>query len=525
MQRTAATRALSPRAPVAHRHAAPRRARARLAIAASMSGEPLVPILMGSASDVGHCEKIAKALTRLGIASEMRIASAHKVPGRLLALLGGYEADGRPKVYIAVAGRSNALSGVLDAAVSAPVVSCPPYSDSFAGADLFSSIRMPGGVAPALVLDPAGAALFAAKVLALSHAPTRARIAAAQAAARHRLVADDAALAASAYLPRIKSAREAGRPVADSGDVLGKVVARGKVRDQYEIEGERGEKMLALVTTDRQSAFDRVLAAVPYKGAVLNLVSAWWFARTKHIVANHVVAVPHANVTIARKCVPFAVEFVVRAYITGSTSTSLWKNYDALGKREYCGIRFPEGLRKNERLEKAVLTPTTKADEGDRPISAGEIMSEGIMSGADFDTCANAAMALFRYGQETAIENGLILVDTKYEFGKDADGEIRLIDEIHTPDSSRYWMAASYQERFDEGREPENVDKEFLRLWFVDNCDPYDKSNKLPAAPGPLVDKLSMKYIMLYELITGERFDFDAVDRGANAPYDAVSAK
>lgn len=491
---------------------------------------PLVPILMGSASDTAHCEKISAALSRLGIASEMRIASAHKVPSRLLDVLAAYENCPRPKVYIAVAGRSNALSGVLDCAVISPVVSCPPYSETFGGADLFSSIRMPSGVAPALVLDPAGAALFAAKVFALHSRKVRDNIDALQAANRHRLSADDAALVARSYLPRISATRtakitlentDASLIFGSAGDGTERI--QGKVRDRYEFDGDNGRPMVALVTTDRQSAFDRILATVPYKGAVLNLVSAWWFSRTQHIIDNHVISIPHANVTVAHRCAPFAIEFVVRGYITGSTNTSLWKNYSEGGKREYCGIKFPDGLVKNEKLRTPVLTPTTKSDLGDRPIAPADIIKEGIMSQEDFDVCANAAMKLFEYGQRTALENGLILVDTKYEFGRSAnDGVIRLIDEIHTPDSSRYWMAASYSVRFNAGKEPENVDKEFLRLWFAENCDPYNTDVPLPNAPDQLVDQLSMKYVMLYELITGERFDFERAEKGPAGISQAI---
>lgn len=481
---------------------------------------------MGSAADTAHCKKIASALSALGIESEMRIASAHKVPARLLDLLHSYEEDPRPKIYVAVAGRSNALSGMLDCAVAAPVVSCPPYSDAFGGADLFSSIRMPSGVVPALILDPAGTAMFAAKVFGLTDATIRSAVSRAQSANRDRLRADDTKLVTEAYMPQIAAAREAADCILAAtdaptvfGSAAGSVTARleGKVRDRYEFSAGGGSQRLALVTTDRQSAFDRVLAQVPYKGAVLNLVSAWWFARTQHIVPNHVVSVPHPNVTVALKCTPFPVEFVVRGFITGSTDTSLWHNYNTLGKREYCGLRFPDGLRKNQRLDAAVLTPTTKADAGDKPISVAEIVSEGHMTQADCDACAKAAMALFEYGQRTAASNGLILVDTKYEFGKDADGTIRLIDEIHTPDSSRYWLAASYDARFAKREEPENVDKEFLRLWFRDNSEPYDKSKPLPDAPNDLVDELSRRYIMLYELITGEVFDFSAAEAGVAA--------
>lgn len=470
---------------------------------------------------MSYCQSIADALTALGIQSELRIASAHKIPTRLLSLLKAYEADPRPKLYIAVAGRSNALSGMLDCAVSAPVISCPPYSDKFAGADLFSSIRMPSGVAPALVLEPGQAALLAAKVLGVYDEAARASVAALQKANRDRLYIDDAEAVTKMYASQIAAIREASATLTNTNESLvfgGKAgveaVRNGKVRDQYDFSGDDGEgngaaKLVALVTTDRQSAFDRVLAAIPFKGAVLNLTSAWWFEQTRHIVDNHVVAVPHPNVTVARRCDPFPVEFVVRGYITGSTETSLWKNYSK-GVRKYCGIEFPDGLVKNQKLEKNVLTPTTKEVAGDRPISPAEVVSEGLMTQADWDVCAGAAMKLFEFGQQVASEHGLILVDTKYEFGKDENGVIRLIDEIHTPDSSRYWLATSYKSRTRQGKEPENIDKEFLRLWFRDNCDPYEKSKQLPEAPTALVDELSRRYIMLYELITGSTFEFSA---------------
>lgn len=275
----------------------------------------------------------------------------------------------------------------------------------------------------------------------------------------------------------------------------------GKVRDMYDL----GDK-LALITTDRQSAFDRILAAIPYKGHVLNLTSTWWFDHTEHIVKNHVIDVPDPNVIIAEKCIVFPIEFVVRGFITGSTSTSLWTVYKN-GSRNYCGNKLPEGLVKNQQLQKPMLTPTTKEKEHDRPISPNEIVSEKWMSQADWDAASHIALRLFEFGQEQALKNGLILVDTKYEFGKDKNGNIVLIDEIHTPDSSRYWLADTYEDRFKNGQEPQNIDKEFLRLWFVDNCDPYN-DEELPAAPDELVIELSQRYIMLYEMITGNKFKF-----------------
>lgn len=310
-----------------------------------------------------------------------------------------------------------------------------------------------------------------------------------------------------AYVDKIASSYDASHQI--TGNNVAFVSAKGvspprlmgKVRDRYDL----GAK-LALVTTDRQSGFDRMLALVPYKGQVLNLTSAYWFEQTKDIVPNHLISVPHPNVSIVMKCTPFPIEFVVRSYMTGSTSTSIWKNYQD-GVRKYCGHDLPEGMVKNQKLEKTILTPTTKEDDHDRPISAEEVVKEGWMTKDDFDACEKAALAVFARGQEVSAKRGLMLVDTKYEFGKDEDGTIRLIDEVNTPDSSRYWVSNSYKQRIAEGKEPENIDKEFLRLWFRDNCDPY-KDEKLPEAPKDLVVELSRRYINLYETITGSEFEF-----------------
>ena len=275
----------------------------------------------------------------------------------------------------------------------------------------------------------------------------------------------------------------------------------GKVRDQYDL----GDK-IALITTDRQSAFDRILASIPFKGQVLNLTSAWWFEQTKHIIDNQVIDIPDPNVTLAKKCKVFPIEFVVRGYITGSTSTSLWPVYNN-GSRDYCGNALEEGLVKNQKLDANMLTPTTKEVDHDRPISPEDIVKEGWMNQEDWDYCSSKALELFSFGQEKAAANGMILVDTKYETGRDSDGNIVLIDEIHTPDSSRYWIADTYDERMNAGKEPQNIDKEFLRLWFMDNCDPYN-DEVLPEAPNELVTELSSRYIYLYETITGGLFPF-----------------
>ena len=275
----------------------------------------------------------------------------------------------------------------------------------------------------------------------------------------------------------------------------------GKVRDAYFLDDR-----VVMISTDRQSAFDRVLAAIPYKGAVLNSVSAWWFKQTEHLFPNHLISTPDPNVSIVEKCTVFPVEFVVRGYITGTTDTSLWTVYNK-GDREYCGNTLPEGLKKNDKLITPMLTPTTKDKVHDRPVSREEIIDLGLMSAEDYDVAAKMSLDLFSFGQETAKKNGLILVDTKYEIGTDFSGKIKFVDEIHTPDSSRFWISSSYKERIAAGQEPENIDKEFLRLWFAKNCDPYN-DEVLPDAPDDLVAELSARYILLYELITGEKFIF-----------------
>ena len=274
----------------------------------------------------------------------------------------------------------------------------------------------------------------------------------------------------------------------------------GKVRDTYLLD----ETMIAVVT-DRLSAFDRHLAHIPFKGAVLNQTSAWWFKQTEDVVPNAWISSPDPNVTIMRRCEVFPIEFVVRGYLTGSTSTSLWTHYKA-GGRDYCGNVLADGLVKNQKLPENVVTPTTKEKEHDRPISLKDIVSEGWMNQADLEYCVEKTLAVFAKAQRVAAEKGLILVDTKYEFGKDVvDGTIRLIDEINTPDSSRYWIMDSYETRNASGSEPEMIDKEFLRLWFAERCDPYTDET-LPRAPDALVVELAQRYIKLYEMITGETF-------------------
>lgn len=277
----------------------------------------------------------------------------------------------------------------------------------------------------------------------------------------------------------------------------------GKVRDTYDV----GDGRLLLVTTDRQSGFDRLLGAIPFKGQVLNRTSLFWFERTRGIIANHVISSPHANALLARRCKVLPIEFVVRGYMTGSTDTSVWTQYSN-GVRTYCGHHLPEGMKKNERLPENIVTPTTKEKLHDRPITADEIIAEGWLTAAQWEFASAKALELFAFGQKLATDRGLMLVDTKYEFGVADDGEILLIDEIHTPDSSRYWLSDSYAERLAAGQEPNMIDKEFFRLWFRERCDPY-KDKVLPVPPDDLIAELAARYIQLFESITGMAFEPD----------------
>lgn len=277
----------------------------------------------------------------------------------------------------------------------------------------------------------------------------------------------------------------------------------GKVRDTYDLNDGR----LLLITTDRQSGFDRMLGAIPYKGQVLNRTSLHWFDATKHIVPNHVLDSPHANTLLARKCRVLPIEFVVRGYLTGSTDTAIWTQY-AAGQRTFGGLTLSDGLRKNEKLPQSLITPTTKETTHDRPITPAEILAERWLTADEWAFTSAKALELFSFGQQVAAQRGLILVDTKYEFGVTPKGEILLIDEVHTPDSSRYWLADSYESRLAAAQEPDMIDKEFFRLWFRERCDPY-KDAVLPTAPPDLIAELASRYIQLYERITGSAFTPD----------------
>jgi phosphoribosylaminoimidazole-succinocarboxamide synthase len=277
---------------------------------------------------------------------------------------------------------------------------------------------------------------------------------------------------------------------------------QGKVRENYDLpDGRR-----ILISTDRQSAFDQVLAAVPFKGQVLTQTARFWFEATSDICPNHVIEYPDPNVVVGRRLDMLPIEMVVRDYLTGSTDTSIWSMYRA-GRRAMYGLDFPDGLIKNDKLPATILTPTTKAAVGghDAPISPAEIVATGLLTQAQWDELARVSLALFARGREISARNGLILVDTQFEFGLDGEGRITLADEILTPDSSRYWQAASYPERHAKGEEPESLDKEFLRLWIAARCDPY--TQPIPAIPDDTLVEFSQKYISLFERITGRDFE------------------
>ncbi|MGE0868278.1 MAG: phosphoribosylaminoimidazolesuccinocarboxamide synthase [Kofleriaceae bacterium] len=287
--------------------------------------------------------------------------------------------------------------------------------------------------------------------------------------------------------------------------IRGKKLERydGKVRDCY-IDRERGERII--VVTDRLSAFDAVVGTIPSKGQVLNQLARFWFERTKHIAPNHLIATPDPNVMIARECEPLPVELVMRAYLTGVTSTSIWKAYER-GDRTFCGHPLPDGMVKNQRLPQAILTPSTKAAKGDHDISVSrdQLLAMGKIDPAVFDRAAEIAATLFAEGQRHAAAQGLILADTKYEMGIAKDGTITVIDEIHTPDSSRYWYAEDYDARLARREEPRSLDKEYVRRWLAGEAK-WSGDGPPPVMPDDIRIEAAKRYIASFELVTGTTF-------------------
>ncbi|MBC7479209.1 MAG: phosphoribosylaminoimidazolesuccinocarboxamide synthase [Pseudorhodobacter sp.] len=278
----------------------------------------------------------------------------------------------------------------------------------------------------------------------------------------------------------------------------------GKVRDCYDLpDGSR-----ILISSDRISAFDRILTAIPFKGQVLTQMARYWFDRTADIAANHVISYPDPNVVIGKRVSILPVEIVVRGYLAGTTSTSVLTQYRK-GARQMYGHTLPDGLRDNQILPHAIITPTSKAFDGghDEPLTAADILAQGLLTTSQWDEVSAKSLALFARGQTLAAERGLILVDTKYEFGLDDQGQILLADEIHTPDSSRYWLTSGYDAAFASGTRPPSFDKDVIRAWVVARCDPY--KDPIPEIPAQVIEATSKAYIEAYEAITGQTFTPD----------------
>lgn len=280
----------------------------------------------------------------------------------------------------------------------------------------------------------------------------------------------------------------------------------GKVRDNY----SRGDRRI-LIVTDRLSAFDRIITLIPFKGQVLNQIAQFWFENTKDIAGNHVIEFPDPNVVVAKQCRALPVEMVVRGYITGVTSTSAWYHYEK-GERNFCGNLLPDGMRKDQKFDAPIITPSTKAEHGDHDesVSREQILERGIISPEQFDEMAEMAMKLYKRGVEICAKQGIILVDTKYEFGISPEGKIILIDEIHTPDSSRFWFADEYEARFASGEPQKKIDKEYLREWLA--AKGFTGEGEIPVVPDNVRVETARRYIQAYELITGLQFSAEVGD-------------
>ncbi|MFN7222827.1 MAG: phosphoribosylaminoimidazolesuccinocarboxamide synthase [Paracoccaceae bacterium] len=296
----------------------------------------------------------------------------------------------------------------------------------------------------------------------------------------------------------------------------------GKVRDCYDLPptADHPDGLRILISSDRISAFDRILAAIPYKGQVLTQTARFWFDQTADICPNHVVAYPDPNVVIGKRVTILPVEIVVRGYLAGTTSTSVLTQYRK-GARHMYGHTLPDGLRDNAPLPQAIITPTSKAFDGahDEPLTKDDILAQGLLTPAQWDEVSDYALALFARGQKMAAERGLILVDTKYEFGTDSDGNILIADEIHTPDSSRYWRADGYAAAYEAGIRPPSFDKDVIRAWVAARCDPYNEP--IPEIPADMIAQTAQVYIDAYEAITGQTF---RPDTSAATPLDRIRA-
>jgi phosphoribosylaminoimidazole-succinocarboxamide synthase len=488
-----------------------------------MSKSYLVPIILGSHKDLPHANKIATYLNQFGAIPVIRICSAHKAPTVLLDILKAYESNDDIYVYITVAGKSNALSALIDGNTVKSVISCPPLSHA-SMYDLPSSTSMPTEIAPLVVLNPVNAAVAAMKIMGCVEPKFRAAINQIHMKNKQLLNIEDTRNKYKWITPDAYNSLKNGFETLNEREQLvlkytkngaceETPFKKGKIRDIYRLTDDfkvnrdiyHKDEVIALVATNRLSGFDRYLCDVPFKGAVLNAISGWWFEKTAHLMPNHILDSKQQRISIVKQCKVFPIEFVMRSYMTGSTQTSIWQNYNK-GVRNYCGHELRDGYIKNNRLDTVLLTPTTKSDIHDELISASEVVSQGHMSQEHWDICEKYAYELFKYGQEVCAEKGLILVDTKYEFGLDNGGNVCLIDEVHTPDSSRFWFAHNYHERHSNNLEPDYIDKEFIRKWVKKTyTDPYQEGLEITISD-EMIRELSLRYLMLYELITGQAF-------------------
>jgi len=462
----------------------------------------LIPVILGSHKDLVTGNTICSGLRKHGLDTIIRICSAHKYPVRLLNILKVYNSDDNVLLFITVAGKSNALSALIDGSCLKPVIACPPLKHETMY-DLYSSVSMPTGVAPLLILNPSNAVLAVLKICSLVDTKYRDVVKSIQNRNKNILRIEDIRHKYDFNVSEETHELKIPSFLIDHGIYsLGNLIRKGKIRDLYSVLDQNNNEcnMIGLVATNRLSGFDRQLGVIARKGEVLNDVSGWWFNKTSHIVPNHIIKSDLNRISIVKKCKVFPIEFVVRSYMTGSTNTSIWQNYRK-GARYYCGHNLRDGYNKNDRLDDVILTPTTKSDIHDELISEDEIIERGIMTSEHWKQCKEYALTLFKYGQKICAEKGLILVDTKYEFGLDEENNVLLIDEVHTPDSSRYWIQHNYEERIKKGLEPDHIDKEFIRKWVKNEYgDPYSVSSiKIPKE---MCNKLSNKYLLLRELIT-----------------------
>ena len=460
-----------------------------------------VPVILGSIKDKSHSDIIVSFFSKFNriyktnIDVNVRACSAHKNSAYLRKIISAYE-DYVP-CFVTIAGKSNALSAVVDAMTVKPVLSCPPISTKSNNIhDIFSSLSLPSGVAPMTVLNYENCCLAVVKIIGLLDADVSRGMIHYQSSLREKIRIEDLKTVAVYSKENLDNSERVNEEELYKNL---KLLRKGKVRDIY--ADDSGRDILVMKATNRLSSFDRYVCDVPYKGEMLNRISIWWFNQTRDIVPNHFIQYHGRDGMVVHKCEPIMVEFVVRSYMTGSTKTSIWKNYER-GMREYCGHTIRDGYKRNEPLDETIVTPTTKG-ETDELIDADGIVSSGLMSREDWEYCEKTALKLFKLGQQVADHFGMILVDTKYEFGRAPDGSIMLIDEVHTPDSSRYWVKHSYLERMSMGEEPENIDKDIIRKWIKKEYDdPYSMEGGSFGVSDELINLVSLRYIQLYKIIT-----------------------